>query len=236
MEIVNSHVHIGPSLQLNMNIRHRDVEKEMEESGVKRSFVFPFPSKAVTTPDINQWTLNFCKKRRESFIPVFYVRDDLHPPDDGFYAVKWHWVRGISDTSSNYSVLKDPDLPEFVDRVVELGLPVIFEEEFEFTLEFTKRFPTVTLIIPHFGSLGGHPIRFLKAFKNNMNIYFDTSLGSPSTIQMFISEIGPERVIFGSDMPFGVMKSELMKILNLNLNERDVRKILEDNITSLTGI
>jgi predicted TIM-barrel fold metal-dependent hydrolase len=69
-----------------------------------------------------------------------------------------------------------------------------------------------------------------------MNIYFDTSLGSPSTIQMFISEIGPERVIFGSDMPFGVMKSELMKILNLNLNERDVRKILEDNITSLTGI
>lgn len=83
--------------------------------------------------------------------------------------------------------------------------------------------------------LGGNPLDFLKRFKNKKNIYFDTALGQKSTIHEFVKILGPERVIFGSDIPFGSMENELSKVLDLPLNDADMERILCANILELTG-
>jgi hypothetical protein len=54
--------------------------------------------------------------------------------------------------------------------------------------------------------LGGNPIDFLQAFRGRENVYFDTALTSPDTVMRFIDKIGHERVLFGSDIPFGTME------------------------------
>jgi len=236
VRIINAHVHIGRSLALSMDVKIEDVKKEMDEAGVHECLVFPFPSWAVENSEVNSWISEICK-RNKVFHPVFYVRNDLKAPENGKYvAVKWHWVRGVSDTKSNYSVLEDERLEEFVEKVIKLEIPVIFEEEFEFTKMFTEMFEDAILIIPHLGALGGSPSMFLDEFEDNKNIYFDTSLSSLPTLQKFVERVGAERIIFGSDLPFGNMKYELEKIMDLEIERKERERILCKNIEDLCNL
>jgi predicted TIM-barrel fold metal-dependent hydrolase len=52
----------------------------------------------------------------------------------------------------------------------------------------------------------------------------------------FLNEIGPERIIFGSDIPFGTMKRELNKILYLAAGDREKEMMLSENIKRLTSV
>jgi predicted TIM-barrel fold metal-dependent hydrolase len=49
----------------------------------------------------------------------------------------------------------------------------------------------------------------------------------------FIEKIGCERILFGSDIPFGTMKSELEKILSLPIGDEQKEWILSKNLKRL---
>ncbi|MBN1547531.1 MAG: amidohydrolase family protein [Syntrophaceae bacterium] len=232
--IVDSHVHWGPSITLNMEVTTQMIMQEQRESGVTHVVILPFPSTAIMSNDVNVQLLTETRKV-DHFIPYFYIRENFSPIPEGYFGGKWHWMRGWQDMESNYDVLRDSELPDLIAKLEKTDKPIIFEEEFEFTVQFVDRFPNLKLIIPHLGLLGGNPLDFLKKFKNKENIYFDTALGQKSTIYEFVKTLGPERVIFGSDIPFGSMESELSKVLGLSINNTDKERVLYKNILELTG-
>jgi predicted TIM-barrel fold metal-dependent hydrolase len=49
----------------------------------------------------------------------------------------------------------------------------------------------------------------------------------------FVKEIGKERVLFGSDIPFGTMKRELEKIFSLPIGDNEKEWILSKNLRKL---
>jgi len=232
--IVDSHVHWGPSVTLGMEVSTQMIFREQRESGVTHVVILPFPSTAILSNEINVRLLEETKQVSH-FIPYFYIRENFPPIPPEYYGGKWHWMRGWQDTESNYAVLDDPELPALVEKLEQAGKPIIFEEELDFTVRFVDRFPNLKLIIPHLGLLGGNPLDFLQRFKNRRNIFFDTALGQASTIKTFVQALGPERVIFGSDIPFGSMRSELDKVLSLSLGDDDKERILSKNILELLG-
>ncbi len=232
MLAIDSHIHVGPSEALGINVSVEGVKRDMEDAGVEKAAIMPFPSYAEMGDEANRMILEICHKHEE-FLPIFCLNAGLPRPNSEFVAVKWHWVGGVSDTSSNYRTLERRDLPEFVDHVAGLNLPLIFEEELDFTKRFVDKFPQLTLIIPHLGALGGAPLDFLEAFREHDNIYFDTSLASPATIMRFVEEVGAERVLFGSDVPFGSIKSEIGKIRELELERREMVLLLRGNAERL---
>jgi predicted TIM-barrel fold metal-dependent hydrolase len=67
--------------------------------------------------------------------------------------------------------------------------------------------------------LGGNPLDFLRTFKERENVYFDTALADKEKIMRFIGVIGKERILFGSDIPFGSMKRGLEKVLSLPIRD-----------------
>jgi predicted TIM-barrel fold metal-dependent hydrolase len=231
--IVDSHVHWGPSVTLGMEVTTERILSEQKESGVTHVIILPFPSTAIIGNDINFRLLNETVKIAH-FIPYAYIREDFSPIPEGYYGGKWHWMRGCQDVASNYDVLSDPELPALIEALRKAGKPIIFEEELSFTEQFVKLAPDLKLIIPHLGMLGGNPRDFLSRFRDHESIYFDTALGQPTTILEFVSTIGPRRVIFGSDIPFGSMKNELSKVLSLPLKDEDKELILSRNILELT--
>jgi len=237
LEIIDSHTHWGPSVSLGISVTTGELLRQAEQSGVERIVVFPFPSQALADEGINEELLNEAS-RVSQFIPYYYIPDNLRPipRNRGFYGGKWHWTRGISDCSSQYEVLDDPVLPEFLEKSETIGLPLIVEEELKFTVVFAKRSGKLNLIIPHLGMLGGNPLDFLAAFKKHEHVFFDTALAQPQTILRFVREVGAERILFGSDIPFGTMKLELQKVLSLPLNDREKEAILGGNIRRLTGL
>jgi uncharacterized protein len=237
LEVIDSHTHWGPSVALHISVSTGELLRQAEQSGVDRIVVFPFPSQALADESINDELLNEAD-RVPRFVPYYYIPDDLRPipRSKGFHGGKWHWTRGISDCSSCYEVLEDRALPVFLEESEVVGLPLIVEEELGFTVELAKRSGKVSLIIPHLGMLGGNPLDFLAAFKKNDHIFFDTALAQPQTILRFVQEVGAERVIFGSDVPFGTMATELRKVLSLTLSDREREAILGGNIRRLTGL
>lgn len=55
-------------------------------------------------------------------------------------------------------------------------------------------------------------------------------------VDKFIHKIGPERIIFGSDIPFGTMKNELNKIESLNIGSNYKELILAKNLKRIIGL
>jgi len=237
MEIIDSHTHWGPSVSLGTNVTTEELLQQAAQSGVEKVVIFPFPSMALSDQAINEKLLKEAS-RIKRFIPYYYIPESLHPipRGKGFYGGKWHWMRGVQDCSSNYQVLEGPRVNDFIEASEEIDLPIVFEEEFPFTEAFVKRTKNLKIIIPHMGMLGGDPIDFLKAFKEKENVYFDTALASPGTVMKFVEKVGSERILFGSDIPFGTMKWELEKVLSLPVGDDEKEKILSKNIKRLTRL
>jgi len=208
--------------------------RQADQCEVGRIVIFPFPSQALADEGINEQVLEEANKDH-TFVPYYYIPDDLRPipQEKGFYGGKWHWTRGVQDCSSNYQVLEDPGLKGFIDASEEIDLPIIFEEELAFTQTFVEMTTSLKIIIPHLGLLGGNPLDFLEAFKNRENCYFDTALAGQEQILRFVKEIGPERILFGSDIPFGQMKNELNKVLSLPIGDAGQELILSKNLKRL---
>jgi len=238
--IIDSHSHWGPSLTMGTEVTSDELQRQLKGSGISYVVLIPFPSTAIANNDINVRLLEETK-RIKSFLPYHYIRenynvDGFNPIPDEYFGGKWHWMRGWQDSASNYQVLDDPELPGLIEKLRRINKPIVFEEDFDFTVKFVDMAEGVTLIIPHLGLLGGNPYDFLRAFKDNESIYFDTALASRDQIKKFVETIGPERVIFGSDVPFGSMRSELDKILSLSFSHEDKEMLLYKNIINLAKL
>jgi predicted TIM-barrel fold metal-dependent hydrolase len=237
MEIIDSHTHWGPSVTMGIEVTTEEILSQAEQSGVNRIVIFPFPSTALADEEINQKLLEEAD-RAKKFIPYYYIPETMNPIPDGkgFYGGKWHWMQGVQDSSSNYKALEDPKLVEFIEASEKLDLPIVFEEELGFTETFVKKTNHLKIIIPHLGILGGNPIDFLHAFRERENVFFDTALSSSDMIMRFIEKIGHERILFGSDIPFGTMKWELEKVLSLPIGDDKKEWILSKNLKRLIGL
>jgi predicted TIM-barrel fold metal-dependent hydrolase len=236
MEIIDSHTHWGPSVTMGIEVTTEELLRQAEQCNVSRIVIFPFPSMALADEKINERLLDEAN-RVKKFIPYYYTPESMKPiPNKGFYGGKWHWMRGVQDSSSNYQALEDPKLGEFIEASERIDLPIVFEEELRFTETFIRKTKNLKIIIPHLGMLGGNPIDFLNTFRARENVYFDTALASPDTVMNFIEKIGYERILFGSDIPFGTMKWELEKILFLPIGDDKKEWILSKNLRRLIGL
>ena len=73
--------------------------------------------------------------------------------------------------------------------------------------------------------------------KRNDNIYLETS-GMPmhTKIKEAAEEIGVERILYGSDMPFGHPAFEIEKVKVSGLKGEDLKKILRENAMKIFSI
>jgi predicted TIM-barrel fold metal-dependent hydrolase len=61
-------------------------------------------------------------------------------------------------------------------------------------------------------------------------------LAGRETIGKFVKEIGAERLLFASDIPFGTMRNELAKIISLPIKDDEKKLILSNNVKRLIGL
>jgi len=143
---------------------------------------------------------------------LWFVWNDFALPRSGFVGVKWH--RHAYEPHYNYA---NPACEQFLQHCYSRQLPILLEEELGNTLEFVKRIDQqTTVIIPHMGGLNGG-YRNLKRSRlfENLSVYVDTSLAMAEEISDFVRSYGPDRIMFGSDYPFGNPVEEKKKIERL---------------------
>ncbi len=165
----------------------------------------------------------------ESIYAYWFVWNDFALPEESFSGIKWH--RHANEPPYDYASEK---CSQFVEHACRYRLPIILEEEFGHTLNMVRAINGRTVvIIPHFGMLNGGYRRLKQAgLFENPAVYVDTALAGASEIKDFASDYGVERILFGSDYPFGLPAQERSKVEKI-FGGKEREKVLADNILSL---
>lgn len=164
--------------------------------------------------------------------PYFFIWNDfavdqLMPQHQG---IKWH--RHENEPVYHYD---DPLCLKALEEIRRRNLPVVLEEELKNTIRFIQNLAQgIRVIIPHLGLLNGS-YRILSDFGiwKNPNVFTDTALAPPHEIYDYIRTYGHDRIMFGSDFPFGTPRRELEKILQLQIPDEIKEAITCLNIKHL---
>lgn len=167
-----------------------------------------------------------------SVIPYFFIWNDfaVDQLDDRHQGIKWH--RHSDEPVYHYN---DPKCKAAIDEIRRRRLPVVLEEELYNTIRFIKELATgVRVIVPHLGLLnGGYRALARRGIWELPDVWADTALASPDEIRAYIETYGPERLLFGSDFPFGDPLRELEKVLDLPCEDEVKQAIVRGNLERL---
>jgi predicted TIM-barrel fold metal-dependent hydrolase len=164
--------------------------------------------------------------------PYFFIWNDfaVEQLTTEHRGIKWH--RHAGEPVYHYD---DPKCQKALDEIRRRHLPVVLEEEFDNTLRFIRELAEgITVIIPHLGMLNGGFRSIAEAgLWAQENVWADTALASPDEIGEYIGRYGHQRLMFGSDFPFGDPWSELEKVIRLGLDPEVQAAVLGGNFTRL---
>jgi hypothetical protein len=241
--VIDSHIHCGIQ---NETLPIDVIDKYLDAGGIQCACLF-----APVEDIYDRYNYNFedntvwvtCRQRANSYVldiqqsreyvfAYYFVWNDFRKSElkRGYKAIKWH--RHESEPVYHYN---DPSCEAFLQEAYRLQLPIVLEESYENTQYLIRRIDGLTpVIIPHMGGLnGGFPALFRSGVWDNETIYADTALATGREVAMFLDRYGSERLLFGSDFPFGVPGSELQKIIRLDLGKEDFENVVCHNILKL---
>ena len=164
--------------------------------------------------------------------PYFFIWNDfaVEQLTAAHCGIKWH--RHAGEPVYCYD---DPKCLAAVDEIRRRNLPVVLEEEFDNTLRFVLELVEgVTVIIPHLGLLNGGFRSITEAgLWERENVWADTALASEYEISEYLRRYGHNRLLFGSDFPFGNPSAELRKVRSLGLDPEVEAAVLSNNFFRL---
>jgi len=241
--IVDSHIHCG--------VQHSDLPFDriaplLRRAGIAEACLFApvediydrddpdfrdNPNWRRTRRAANRYLLDLAEVG-EPISPYLFVWNDFaldelrHP----YRGIKWH--RHVDEPEYHYD---DPRCTAMIAAITRRRLPIVLEESFANTLRFIERLaPEAVIIIPHLGGLNGSYRALDQAgIWRRDHVYADSALASTGEIRHFLDRYGPEKLLFGSDFPFGDPGQELRKIERLHLAAEDFAKVAGGNIRRL---
>ena len=233
--MIDSHTHLGNFPLFNVSMNSDQMIELMDEFGIELSIVFSLP---------NSLTLEAVKKHPGRFAGLVWVdpKRGVEAAEDAEKAIREWGFKGVKMHPLIDSFLPDDELINPVIEVArKLQVPVLFHcghPPWSLPWHFgnlADRFPDVKIILGHMGH--GHIVYIngsIEMALKHENLYLETS-GMPmhSKVKEAVEKIGAERVLYGSDMPFGHPGFELPKIRVAGLSERELSQVLDSNARTL---
>jgi predicted TIM-barrel fold metal-dependent hydrolase len=243
MKIIDSHIHCGIQ---NSDLPFELIQRYLASGNIQGACLYApvediynrydehFEDSApwiASRQRANEYVLKL-QQTNEDIFGYYFVWNDFRREElkKGYRGVKWH--RHEYEPLYNYD---DPRCEDFLQDIYRLQLPVVLEESFENTLYMLRRIDGRTpVIIPHMGGLnGGFTALFQAQIWDDESVFADTALATPYEMDIFLKRYGSNRLLFGSDFPFGYPGSELAKVQRLKLREEDYEKVVSTNILHL---
>ena len=121
----------------------------------------------------------------------------------------------------------------------EHGFPILahtWGKDAEVFDKLSEEYSNISFILAHAGV--GDFDTYVKLGKERPNIYLDlaTSMAGYGWVERFVEEVGVEKLLFGSDMPFISAAQQIGKVLYARISDEDKRKILGENARRVFGL
>ena len=260
--IIDFHTHIYPTLLARRAMavagrEHDDLEKlpvkenlwkRMEEEQVALSVVQHVTSKPATQTDVNRFAKEIVRTNVISF-------GGLHPDCENVIEeiekLKDLNMAGVKFHPPFQRVhLDDEKYIPMWQRINHLGFPVLIhcgrargEGEYDLfpsgVFKFIKYLSDVPVVLAHMGGRSGIPEEEKILFELPENVFVDTTMSAErqemEDFERLVTAMGPERVIFGSDFPYGTQKAAIAFIRNSCFSEYEKAMMLGGTAAKILG-
>ena len=226
---IDAHAHIGyTGGWADVGMTPEEMIRQMDEFNIEAA--------AVCCPD-NDATLDMARRYPGRVIACAY----MDPLNDSVETIKSYLKKGFSAVKLNplrNAYCADSEmLDPFLDAAERFGVPVVIHSGHPpYSLPWqiallAERHPDVKVLMLHMGH--GHGVYIdaaLKMARRHPNIYLEFSgMPMPDKILEAYQTVGADRVLFGTDMPFHHITTELQKLIVSGLDEPAIRRVLYDN-------
>jgi hypothetical protein len=229
--IIDAHTHLGEFPDFNVRINAEGMIEMMDKWDVDHSIIFSLPNK------ISKEAVQKYPERLSGLVWVnpYHGEEALDEikrtvQDWGFKGVKMHPLMDsyLPDSEIVYPVM---------ELAGDLNVPILFHcghPPWSLPWHFgnlAEVFPEVTMILGHMGH--GHIVYIngaIEVAKKFDNIYLETSAMPMHTkIKEAVESVGSDRVLYGSDSPFGHPSFEIKKVEVSGLEAEELDGVLGYN-------
>ena len=220
----------------------------MDEGGIDAAVVAPVATRAAQVRSINEWAAGIQSERIISFGAL---HPDLSDPAGEVERIVGSGLKGVK-LQPNFQEISPDDRrlwPAY--EAAEGRLIVLFHSGQEIksvplvhaqpaaVARVREAFPGLTMVVAHMG--GYRMWEEVRAHLLGRDVIFDMSYCAEEDIPAgdlagLIREHGSERVVFGSDFPWGHPGRYVGRLLSLGLSDDDVEAIAWGNAGELLGL
>jgi uncharacterized protein len=220
---------------------------EMDRMHIEKSVVLPIAYGFPYGDDMSEWYLDSIRKsgKADRFIICGSVKPTMPDAVEKVKALKLKGVRGIKiHPMIAWFNPNDKRAWAFYEECSLLGLPVLahsglnqLSAEIENPDGFSGRqanidnfvepisdFPDLRFVLCHSGCLQNE--KAVEIAKHHKNVWMDIQGQSVANIRTMIRELGPERLMFGSDWPFFPVEPLMARLLMATEGDRTIRKMI----------
>lgn len=239
MRVIDAHAHLGEfGGWANVHVTAEEMIADMETFNISKTVVFMIPN------DIVREAVKRFPDRLIGFVwvnpyegqkAVDQVKRAVN--DWGFQGIKLHPL-------IHAFIPSDEIVLPIMELARQFKLPVLFHTGHPpFSLpwqigEVAELFPDVPIIMGHMGHGHGCYIHgSILTAKKYPNLYLETS-GMPmhTKIREAVEQVGPDRVMYGSDTPFHHHSVEMQRVRVSGLDDTNLKKVFYESAAKLLGI
>ncbi len=244
-QIIDFHGHVGRWDRYGMLDEPALLLHAMDAAGIDRSCVFNIFHPDGTTG--NDLTARFVAQHPDRFIGFVYVSPLLPAtmlPELGRAIDQLHFAAiKLYPPYTPWPLNEAPWAPiyEFANA---RGLAVIFHTGPEpqslpkFVGEIAPYYPNANFVVGHAGNTPIERAQAIAAAQAHPNVYLETcsTFRNPGVIEQLVTEVGADRVLFGSDLPLMDPRPQIGKIITARISDAAKRLVLGDNARRLLQI
>lgn len=218
--IIDTHVHIGQSL--NFDMKEEDVLYSLEKYGIDVAVVSNTEAAShdhdrkllpaglqIGQVECLKRALKFARENPGRIYLQHWVKpmEEISPELKRLIEANLDVIRGIKFHPYHAgAAFTDESCEKYVRLAAEYGLPCIshtgtgFDDNPKRLFEMAKKYPETPFVMVHLG-LGSDNSEAIELCSSQKNLYGDTTWVSVKSTLEFIKKCGDERIMFGSDSP-----------------------------------
>ena len=242
--VFDFHTHLYPGLEDEM--KRAKVDKAVVLMPFKRSLYTPKGRISYATKEeILDGNETVISASSDKLIPFAWLNYKIPESDKKLHDYVQRGCKGLKlhPVVDNYS-LQSPMLEPLIETAADLGIPIMIHTGWrpkgsvEDVGRLAKKYPDAKFVAAHMKEEYGVNKRLshIRVASQNDNVWLETSYAEhPRRIAEAVKQIGSERLLFGSDYPFGStdISWDMTKITCANISDKDKRKILQENALDL---
>jgi predicted TIM-barrel fold metal-dependent hydrolase len=242
--IIDAHVHIGIGSFFHMSADADFLLRQADAAGFDKLFVTDTDALFYDMREGNDRLAKELAKHPDRLIGYVSVptpRLGQRAVDELRRCREQYGMRLVKTYSHPEASFAEPATFPLLEAAAELGMPVLAHSTPDECDYLMTHVPQAPLVMAH---MGGQPYahgdwhRAVAVARKHANLLLDTATSQIDNgmLEFAVAELGPEKIVFGTDMPLLDPYTQLAKVTGAEIDERAKKLILGDNYVRILGL